>query len=148
MIREERDPAFWVGIASHPACAGAVHGGEPADIAKIASMPSVTPLASDNGGFFFSPLDWLQTTYEFHAIYAPEGWGKEVHGALKEALEAFTWQVIVTYQTANPHSQPPRSFGFRPAGSKSSPLGDITVWTLTRPLWEASKAYRSRPCRH
>lgn len=148
MIREERDPAFWVRVASHPACAGAIDGGSPHDIANIANRPHVTPLATDHGGYLFAQLDGLGTTYEIHAVFTPEGWGREANLALKEALRAFDWNLLVTYQTTNPHSRPARSFGFRPIGERQTVLGPVTVWSLTRPAWEASPAFRSHTCRH
>ena len=146
MIREERDPAFWREIASHPACAGAMMGLDVGAVAAAAMRPELIPLASDNGGFFFCRMDALGMMVELHTLYRPAGWGREVARAAREACEWIfrTYQMIVTYEIeANAHSQPPRSFGFVRAGDwQSTPVGALRAWVLTRAAWEASPAHR------
>ncbi|MGI8839951.1 MAG: hypothetical protein ACR2F8_04070 [Caulobacteraceae bacterium] len=152
MIRLERDPAFWRDIASHPAVAGAVMGLDPDAVAAAAQRPSQLPLASDNGGFLFGQMDALGLVRELHTLYRPAGWGREVAGAAKEAFE---WvfsaaQVVVTHELENnPHSRPPRSFGFTPAGEwQATVIGPLRAWVLTRAAWEASPAHgRMLKCR-
>ena len=146
MIAENRDPTFWTRIASHPACAGALHGFAAEGVGQLAQGESAVPLASENGGFLFLALDALKTTYELHTLFTPEGWGREVNRSAKEALQAFDWRAILTFETADRQTQPPRSFGFVSLGPKSSPIGDLTVWLLTRPAWEASKAFARLTC--
>ena len=72
-------------------------------------------------------------------------WVMEVAGAAREACQWMfrTYQVIVTYELeANPHSRPPRSFGFAMGGEwQSSPVGSLRAWVLTRAAWEASPAH-------
>jgi len=145
-IREERDQAFWFDIASHPAVQGAIMGLDPRQIAEVSQRPTILPLASDNGGFFFGQMDGLGLVRELHTLYRPAGWGREVARAGKEALE---WvfravQIVTTYQIeANPLSQPPRSFGFVQAGEwQKTAVGSARMWVLTRAAWEASPAHK------
>ncbi|HEY5107212.1 MAG TPA: hypothetical protein VII73_10650 [Caulobacteraceae bacterium] len=146
MIREERDPAFWYEIASHPALEGALMGLSANQVAETAMQASILPLASDNGGFFFGRMDALGLTVELHTVYRPAGWGREVSVAAKQA---FTWvfgvaQVIVTCEVSRNHrSSPPRSFGFAIAGDwQITPIGRLRPWVLTRRAWETSPAHR------
>ncbi len=146
MIREERDGAFWRDIAAHPACAGAVMGLDPDAVAQAAGRAAVIPLASDNGGFIFCPMDGIGMVVELHTLYRPAGWGREVFRAAQEACEWVfrTHQLIVTYEMeTNPHSRPPRSFGFARAGEwQKTVVGSLRAWVLTRAAWEASAAHR------
>ncbi|MEO8927303.1 MAG: hypothetical protein ABI306_09080 [Caulobacteraceae bacterium] len=146
MIREERDPAFWVEIASHPAVTGAIMGLRADQIAAFAPNPAIIPLASDNGGFLFCRMDQIGLTLELHTLYRPAGWGREVATAGKEALQWVfrTYQVITTYEMeTNPQSRPPRSFGFVAAGEfQQTPVGSLRAWVLTRAAWESSPAHR------
>ncbi len=146
MIREERDPAFWFEVASHPAVLGAVMGLSPAQVAQCSQKPEILPLASMNGGFLFCRMDQIGITVELHTLYRPAGWGKEVSSAAKEA---FAWvfrthQIVTTYELqANDRSQPPRSFGFVRCGEwQQTPAGLLRAWVLTRAAWEASPAQR------
>ncbi len=146
MIREDRDAAFWTDVYEHPAVKPHVGLGREIDIAGIVSDPAVTPLRAEHGGFIFAQLDGLARIYELHTLFTPEGWGREVAGAAKDAF-AFMFDrgadLIVTQEVAgNRRSQPPRSFRFSPAGEfRASPLGvDLRSWVLTRYAWEASPA--------
>lgn len=146
LIREERDPAFWTAVYEHPEVKPRVGLGHELDLAGIVSSPGVTPLAADHGGFIFAQLDGLGRTHELHTLFTPEGWGREVAQAAKDAF-AFMFDrgadLIITQEVAgNRRSQPPRSFRFTPAGDfRPSPLGpDLRSWVLTRAAWEASPA--------
>lgn len=146
MIREERNPAFWVEVMSHPAVFGAVGQPSPQAIAEIVTRPGVLPLAAEHGGFIFSPLDALGRVAELHTAFTPKGWGREANAAGKEALNRVfrdTFQVLVTYELAdNPRSQPPRSFGFVAAGDMApSPMGLARTWMLTAAGWRGSPVY-------
>jgi len=145
-IREERNPDFWMEIASHPALRGAMLGLAPAQVAQVSQKPQIIPLASDNGGFFFCRMDQIGMIAELHTLYRPAGWGREVATAGKEALEWVfrEFQVIVTYEVeANERSRPPRSFGFVQAGEwKPTTVGSLRAWVLTVAAWEASPAHR------
>lgn len=144
-----RDPAFWLAVSDHPVVAELM--GRTFSVAEMQSVvgrPNVVPLASANGGFIFFGLDSSQRVYELHTLFRPEGWGREVHAAAKQAFNrmfAGPCEIIVTNQMAeNPHSQPPRSFGFRaPSGFAPSPFGDAKTWLLTRDAWVASPGGRS-----
>lgn len=147
VIRIERDPAFWVGIASHPEVAGALLG-QPAElIGRLISDPKVLPLAAEHGGFVFTQLDAFGFVRELHTLFTEEGWGREVHAAGKEALQSVfsgPCSVVTTYQMRdNPPSQPPRSFGFvATADFVATDLGDARSWLLTKAAWLASPARR------
>lgn len=149
MIRVERDPQWWTTVAEHPAVAETLMGGDPSVVGLVVQNPAIVPLAAENGGFFFTPIDTLRLVWEFHTLFRPEGWGREVYSA---AVEACVWmfstaQTLVTYELAdNPRSQPPRSFGFVMAADfqeASSLVGPIRArsWMLTRAAWLASPAY-------
>ena len=145
MIREERNPAFWYEIASHPACAGFMLGLPIENVVQASLQAHVLPLASDNGGYFFVPMDHLGVTAELHALYRPAGWGREADQAGKEALEWVfrTFQVVIAYEMeSNDRSHPPASFGFIRADDwKETKAGSLRAWVLTRAAWEASPAY-------
>jgi hypothetical protein len=146
MIREERDPAFWFEIASHPDLAGALMGLSPHQVKEVATRPDILPLASDNGGFFFGRLDGPGMVLELHSLFRPAGWGREVAVTAKEALARVfvTAQLITTYEVqGNDHSRPPRSYGFVRAGEwQTTGVGTLRLWVLTRAAWESSPAHR------
>lgn len=143
MIREERDPAFWDRIASHPAVEH-IKRGLPLDLGELAQHERVVPLASEHGGFLLFQLDGLGRIYEMHTLFTPEGWGREVNRAGKAMLNRMfeTAEIITTYEGY----PPPKSFGWRTAGDfKDSDIGRVRTWFLTREAWEASPA-RRRQC--
>ncbi len=151
MIREERDPAFWREIASHPDLVGALMGLSPLQVQEIATRPDILPLASQNGGFFFGRLDGLGLVLELHSLFRPEGWGREVAATGKEALARVfrTAQVITTYEVrGNAHSRPPRSYGFVQAGDwQGADVATLRLWVLTRAAWQSSPVFRRHaPC--
>lgn len=144
MITESRDVAFWREIVGHPDVAHVTFG-LPFDIAGLVEHESVTPLASENGGFLFCRLDGLGRVFELHTMFRPEGRGREVSSAAKEAFaEMFARgaRVITTYEVRG-WAAPPLSFGWKAAGDFSpTPLGDVRTWVLTLEGWEASPARR------
>jgi hypothetical protein len=146
VIREQRDPAFWREIASHPDLAGALMEISPEQVQTIAARPDVLPLASDNGGYFFGRLDGLGLVLELHSLFRPAGWGREAAATGKEALMSVfrTAQVITTYEVhGNPRSRPPRSYGFVRAGDwQTTRAGTLRLWVLTRAAWESSPVFR------
>lgn len=149
MIREERDPAFWVKVASHPQVRETLFGVAPEDLAGHIGHPEMLPLASEHGGFLFAKVGSLDGVRELHTLFTPEGWGREVHRAGKEALEVVfgSCDLVTTFEVlSNPRSRPPKTFGFQPASDeRPSPFGPIRTWVLTRHAWEASPA-RRRSC--
>lgn len=146
MIRIERDADFWVRVMHHPQVFTAVGRPDAAAIAEIVNRPNVFPLAAEHGGFLFARIDNLGRVLELHTAFTPEGWGREVNAAAKEAFNhvfAEGFQMVATYELAdNPRSRPPRSFGFAPAGEFGpSALGMLRSWVLTVAAWRASPAY-------
>jgi hypothetical protein len=149
MIRIERDPAFWEGVAAHPAVAPALLGIDPAGVGAIAQASWTLPLAALHGGFIFVRRDPLGFTAELHTLFTPEGWGREVHAAGIEALNCLWlagYQSLVTYEAlANRRSRPPASFGFAPCGEwRATPYGELKQWMLTAAAWRASPAAERR----
>lgn len=149
MIREERDPAFWERVATHPEVAPHITFGGAVDrLGEIIPLDHVTPLASEHGGFLFVKLDGVGRVHELHTVYTPEGWGREVLGAAKSAFERMFSagaQLITTYEVAGWwRSRPPKSFGFRPCGAfaPAPDMPDLRTWILTRDDWSASPAHR------
>lgn len=144
MIRLERSADFWRDVVRHPKVAH-VTMGLPFDIGALVEHERVIPLASEHGGFLFCQLDGLGRVFELHTLFKPEGWGREVSGAAKEAFaEMFASgaRVITTYEVEG-WTAPPLSFGWRTAGDFSpSPLGNLRTWVLTLDGWEASPACR------
>jgi hypothetical protein len=94
MIRVERDPAFWTGVAGHPALAGAL----------MAGMEAIG-------------LVWLSG-----------------------------FSLVTTFEVeTNPHSRPPKTFGFTRSGDwRETPFGNLRLWTLSRAAWAASPAAQRR----
>lgn len=144
MIREERSGAFWRDVVDHPQVVH-VTMGLPFDIEGLVGHESVTPLASQSGGFLFCRLDGLGRVYELHTLFKPEGWGREVAGSAKEAFAHMFdagAQVITTYEVEG-WAAPPLSFGWRAAGGfAASPIGNSRTWVLTLEAWAASPARR------
>jgi hypothetical protein len=145
MIREDRDGEFWRNVYEHPEVKPHVSLGHELDVAAVAADPRVTPLRAEHGGFLFFRLDSLGRVYELHTLFTPEGWGREVLQALKEAVtEIFArgGQLITTYDVeTNWRSRPPKTFRFQPCGDYAPALGvSLRTWVLTRDAWEASPA--------
>ena len=148
MLRLERSAAFWASILSDPSVIGAMGAVRTDRIGAAMADPSVTPLASSNGGFWFVQLDTSARVFELHTMYTAAGWGREVHAAAKEAFNRMftrSCELIVTEQMeANPRSQPPRSFGFKALGAFApTPFGSARTWMLTREAWLNSPGGRS-----
>ena len=147
MITEDRDPAFWDRIISHPEVAPHVTFGQQLDLLTILDNPWVTPLRTENGGFLFFRLDGLGRVHELHTMYTPQGWGREVLLALKEAVsEIFDRgaQLITTYDVeGNWRSRPPKTFRFEPCGDFATADGfpvKLRTWALSKAAWNASPA--------
>lgn len=143
----ERDPEFWRRIASHPKVAGLLDMGN-ADIGEIAQMPAVFPLATRNGGFLICALDASQCIYELHALFTPEGWGREVNQAGKSAMRFLfdrgAHLVVISEVEGNWRSRPPKSFGYKQCGefAMSPVLGKrVRIWSLSSKDWFSSPAY-------
>jgi len=142
VIRVERSPAFWRAVVDHPAVSH-VTMGLPVDIEGMVAHESVTPLASEHGGFLFCRLDGLGRVFELHTMFLPEGRGREVSGAAKLAFARMFEtgaRVITTYEVEG-WSAPPLSFGWRSVGGfEASAIGQVRTWVLTLDGWEASPA--------
>lgn len=124
-------------------------GGVVVDMAPKIADPRVMPLASANGGFLFVMLDPIGCVWDLHALYRPEGRGREAHAALKSALRMVfggRGQVVVAYEVeGHPFSRAPKSFGFKRAAqfTAAPEVGArFSTWILTKAVWEASPAAR------
>lgn len=148
MITIDDDPDFWFAVAHHPEVWPHISLGRDLDVKAIVTNPRTVAFRAEHGGFLFIQLDGLGRVLELHTMFTPEGWGREVLLAAKEAFTAvFAWgaQVITTYEVkGNRRSQPPRTFRFEPAGG-FAPAYDTTfrTWILTRAAWEGSPARRT-----
>lgn len=145
MIREDRDAAFWTRIASHPEVRKTLYGLPPELAGARSQMPEVRHFASEHGGWLFISVEPLGLIFDTHAMFTPEGWGREAHAVLKHALRAMfeTAQVLFVAETENPRSRPPLSCGFRPAGGSTlTVVGPLKAWVLTRDAWRRSPAHR------
>lgn len=143
-IRVERDPGFWREIAGHPAVLRRL--GVSADqLVEFIGRPGVTPLASTHGGYVFSKLDGLGMVLEVHALFTPEGWGREVAASAHEAFRhifAGPARVVVTYEQGG-NFAPPLSHGWRPSGAfLETTVGSVRMWVLTVDAWAVSPAVR------
>lgn len=137
-IRVERDPEFWRSLLMDPANAAALRGIDPGvGIDLVIGNPTVLPIASENGGYIFVQMDPYQRVWDLHAVYSPQGRGREAHDALKRALDLVSADLVLVFETEEPGSRPPASFGFRAA---SDGADGVRTWVLTREAWEASKA--------
>lgn len=119
----------------------------PAALGPIVQQRAMLPLAAEHGGFLFAQLDAVGIVRELHSLFTPEGWGREVHTAGREALEMLfggpCCAVMTLEVQANGQSRPPRSFGFVQIGDwMESPVGSVRPWLLTKDAWTASPAFR------
>lgn len=151
MIHEERDAGFWRQVAEHPEVEPYVLMGLSADVVdRLVARADVTPLASESGGFLF--LEGEPGEFELHTLFRPEGWGREVASAAREAFALMFNQgarVISTQeQEGRWRSRPPKSHGWKEAGDfydAGLPVR-LRPWTLTRDDWASSPVGR-RICR-
>jgi hypothetical protein len=151
MIRIERNPAWWAGIAAHPAVLATLGEVSPDDVGRLVARGDVLPLAADNGGYIFARGDPAGFVCELHSLFTPAGWGREALVAGVEAINAVWisgYQAVTTFEVqANPRSQPPRTFGFVRAGDwRDTRIGALRLWVLTKEAWIASPASRRRLC--
>jgi hypothetical protein len=149
VILESRDVAFWTDVAEHPEVAPHISLGQTISVRSLVNHPLVTPLRSDNGGFFFVRLDGAGRLYDLHTLFRPEAWGtREIVHAARQAFDtmfARGAQIISTNEVAgNRRSQPPKTFRFAPAGDFApSPYGpDFRTWFLTKDAWDQAPARR------
>lgn len=148
-LREERDPAFWDRVSSHPAVAPTVTMGRAMDWAASLAQPAVIPLAAEHGGLIMVRLDGIGRVHEMHTMFTPEGWGRE---AMLSMAQAIQWvfvrgsQLVTTYELEGEfHSLPPKTFRFAPCGDFSPVEGvpwRVRTWSLARLAWDAAPARR------
>ena len=151
MIRIERDPEWWRRIAGDRDVIDSLLGHDPQPLLAAVTGEDVLPLASAHGGFLFVKRDPLGFVADLHTLFTPEGRGREALLAAVEALGvvwASGFQAVTTFEVkANPHSRPPRVFGFTRAGDwRDTPLGPLRLWILTREAWTLSPACRRHSC--
>jgi len=123
--------------------------GQPAaSIDALVRHPAVIPLAAEHGGFLFCQIDAVGFVRELHTLFTPEGWGREVLAAAKQAFDAVfagACQMVTTTEVAGWwRSRPPRSFGFRKSAdfAPCPPFGDFALWSLSKADWTVSPAAR------
>ena len=154
MIRIERDPLFWAGVAAHPSVTPMLQGVDPARIGALVARREFLPIAAEHGGFLLHRRDDLGFAWELHTLFTPEGWGREAVVAGIEALSLMfgsNASLISTFEVkANPRSRPWKAFGFAPAGDwASTPVGELRLWILTKAAWAESRAATRRAtCLH
>lgn len=153
-LRVEMAAEFWFDVLSDPVVTQMMGYSVTLDgLCATLAKGNVLPLAAQHGGFWFIHLDPFQRVCELHTMFTPAGWGREVHGAAKEAFtKVFTETpcvMVITHEMrANPKSQPPRSFGFEPVGDFAPTFdgfGEARTWVLTYEHWFGSPAGR-RQC--
>lgn len=135
-----RDPEFWNRISNHPDVAKTKFG---EDVSfEAVTFEHVFPFSSKHGGYILVKIHPICGIWDLHAMFTPEGWGKEAHALGVELLNTLPqWQLITAQETQFKNSQPPRSFGFVEAGPfTETPYGDWRTWILTRKAWEGSPA--------
>lgn len=145
LLRVEKDPDFWRGVASHPQVLPTLAPASVEQVVQASQSPGVLALAAEHGGFMLTQMDHLGRCAELHTLFTPEGWGKEVYLAAIELFNtAFSssFHMVVTYeQHGNRRSQPPVTFGFRQAGEFAPTLiGTVRTWSLSKLDWLASPA--------
>lgn len=126
-------------------------GLDPEQVGALAVSQGVTGFASKHGGFLLANIDGMGRGYDLHALFTPEGWGREVNAGLKYLLLGVfrtAHYITVSELEQMPSSRPPLSFGFHPCsiGWLDSPHGPMRTWILTLDSWRASPAFRRARC--
>lgn len=143
---EQRDPDFWMRIASLPECENAMIGATPEQVAALAANRLVRPLATPDGGFLFVSRDAFGLVWELHTLFARPAWGRPVHDAALWAFEEMFGEgearLIVTMEnTRHWRTRPPRTFGFKPVGAPQiTDWGEFRLWVLAVDDWKSSIA--------
>lgn len=143
MLRIERSLQFWSGIIDHPSVGNSL-GMTKEEFLNCIEHPKVTPLASKNGGYLIIDLG-IGLISEFHGVFTEQGRGYEAFRAACDLAKIIfdTHDMAITYQTANPNSKPPLSFGFQSENNwVETPKGNLKLWYLTKSRWKSSPAYR------
>jgi hypothetical protein len=116
-------------------------------VAATIANPQVMPLASASGGYLFGMRDPVGCVWDLHAMYRPEGWGREANRALKDSLRLVfggRGQVVTAYEVEGWwRSRPPKSFGFKRSADFTviPEIGlALSTWVLTKAAWQASPA--------
>ena len=146
-IRVERDKEFWRKVLFHDDVKDTLLDLSPDEFLECITSPVVTPLADIHGGFICARVGSTPLVQEFHTAFLPEGWGREVHNAAKEAIGYMFnngVKLLITYEDKNnPRSRPPKSFGFE---TDTGPNNKYQLWFLSLGNWLASPAYRRLQC--
>lgn len=94
MIRRTMSPTLFDEVANHPEVRPWLGGGTgPLDTRPWVENPAVFCLEADKGGFVFHPI--LAGVYELHTMFLPEGRGKALMDAAREA-----WRYMFTQTDA------------------------------------------------
>lgn len=129
-------------VASHPQVRHVLSGMDASGLDAVIHAPNIA-MAFEHGGFIFVPADSFKRVYELHTLFKPEGWGKPVFYAARQAFDRMfeVCDLIVTHETRHPQSKPPKTFRFEPVGDFAwTAMGEARLWMLSREAWMNSPA--------
>ena len=143
-----RDAEFWDRIAFDPLVSPRVFMGlGEMSLAPLVENEKNLPFSSENGGVILVSLDHFGLVREMHALYQPQGWGREVAKAVPYFMkEAFnTTSVIFTHeQEGEWRTSPPKSHGWKVVSDfcyVEMPKR-LRLWMLTKEAFYASPVGR------
>jgi hypothetical protein len=142
------DPAFLNEVANTPAVRVHLGGDGPLDLAPLIEDRNNITLVCEHGGFIFRNADGFGFVRELHSMFLPEGWGRSVVEAAREATQYVFdhgCQVMFTHEQASHwRSRPPRSHGWKLASEDYRPtlVGHCRIWVLTPELWRNSAIFK------
>ena len=136
--------AFLNAVANHPDVRPWLGGEGELDLSPLVSDDRNISLINGFGGFVFRNADGFGFVRELHSMFLPDGWGRAVADAAREAVEyvfgsgcqlIFTWE-----QSGHWRSRPPKTHGWKRASDDFRPsgMGDLRVWFLTPEMWRNS----------
>ena len=143
MLQINRSEDFWTSIVADPSVQGKLLMPTESFIESVTN-PRVTPYSSENGGFLTIELG-VGPIVEFHSVFTEKGRGREAFTAACELAQILfsNHDLLVTYETEDPMSRPPLSFGFKTSDViRTTRCGDLKLWYLTKTQWELSPVFR------
>lgn len=143
ILKLERSKDFWTQILDDPSVSVPLSM-TTEDFLRLIDDPSIFPYASQNGGYLITDVG-IGLISEFHGIFRKEGRGKEAFEAACSLAEIIfkTHSMAITYESNNPNSKPPLSFGFKRENTqKETPIGPLKLWSLTKSQWISSPVYK------
>lgn len=138
MIRT-RDATFLNQVANHPSVRPwlGTDGVSYVDLGILLALDGAFALINDVGGFVFIPKG--EGEYEFHTQFLPEGRGRRVFEASREAQRiVFGEDGAKAVHTYVPHpNRAARGLAIMSGFTQTGADDQNTYWTLTREAWEA-----------